>query len=43
MEVEKIIDFWLDSSFLERFKKIGEYYEKEIKKELEQIGGTNGK
>lgn len=33
MEVEQIVSFWIDSAFLERFKKIGEYYLQKIKEE----------
>ena len=38
--IKKITDFWMDSPFLEKFKKIGEWFEKEIKEEsngFEQI------
>ena len=31
--IKKITDFWVDSPFLEKFRKIGEWFEKEIKTE----------
>ena len=38
--IKKITDFWMDSPFLEKFKKIGEWFEKEIKTEI-QVGEIN--
>ena len=41
--IKKITDFWVGSPFLEKFKKIGECFEKEIKEEkngFEQIERT---
>lgn len=33
MEINQITEFWLDSPILEKFKKIGEFFEKKIQEE----------
>lgn len=33
MEIKEILELWLDSTFLEKFKKVGEYYLNKIEEE----------
>lgn len=35
LTIKRITDFWITSAFLKKYKKLGEEYEKQIKKENE--------
>lgn len=37
MEIKEILELWLDSTFLEKFKKVGEYYLNKIEEEKKGV------